>query len=132
MKKLALILALMIPATVARSEVTTGNQYYDQCRNLPEADATEIGWCVGFVVGAWEGISSGVGRALIAFSDEPIDAAALETAINLILGVCQPDGVTYGQMLDVFEKYLRENPANRNIGARTLLVEALSEAFPCE
>ena len=45
--------------------------------------------------------------------------------------ICIPDGVTNGQMTDVFVKYLRAHPEKRHKIASILAWEATQKAFPC-
>jgi hypothetical protein len=45
--------------------------------------------------------------------------------------ICSPPAVTAGQMRDVVQKYLQENPTNRDMGAAVLSMIALGSAYPC-
>jgi hypothetical protein len=45
--------------------------------------------------------------------------------------VCLPDGVTYEQAVDIFCKYLEEQPEQRSKNSAILIVAALARAFPC-
>lgn len=45
---------------------------------------------------------------------------------------CIPDGVTQGQGADVVVTYLRANPQYRHLPSTTLIIAALSKAWPCE
>ncbi len=59
-------------------------------------------------------------RVLNAFSDE--------TGINK---VCVPDDVTVGQKMDLFIKYMRDNPQERHDEAFIIFSRSMIEAFPC-
>ncbi|GLI93830.1 hypothetical protein LMG27198_28220 [Methylocystis echinoides] len=45
--------------------------------------------------------------------------------------VCLPDGVTYEQAVDIFCKYLEQNPEQRSKNSAILIVASLARAFPC-
>jgi hypothetical protein len=45
--------------------------------------------------------------------------------------ICMNSKVTKGQLLDVVEKYLNENPSLRHQTAAGLVLNALSISFPC-
>lgn len=45
--------------------------------------------------------------------------------------VCLPDGVTYEQAVDIFCKFLEEQPEQRSKNSALLIVSALARAFPC-
>ena len=47
-------------------------------------------------------------------------------------GYCTPSaGGSIGQYVDVYLKFLRENPAKRNLPAIYLFHQAMADAFPC-
>jgi hypothetical protein len=46
--------------------------------------------------------------------------------------ICFPDGVTHGQMVDVVQKYIEENPAIRHLHRLILVRASLIFAFPCK
>ena len=45
---------------------------------------------------------------------------------------CVPLGVTNGQLVDVFYKYLDDHPAQRHMDAAVLAFFSLRDAFPCK
>jgi hypothetical protein len=45
--------------------------------------------------------------------------------------VCTEEGVTFSQMERVVVKFLQDNPKKLNLNQSTLIVMALSKAFPC-
>jgi hypothetical protein len=45
---------------------------------------------------------------------------------------CPPKGATVEQAGDVFRKYLKDRPAERQKSAAELVVLALNEAWPCK
>lgn len=46
--------------------------------------------------------------------------------------VCTPDRVKVGQIVGMVKKYVRENPDKWNRSASSLVISALSSAFPCK
>jgi hypothetical protein len=61
-------------------------------------------------------------------------------AIGYVMGVsdatetilhCSGQSVTSGQTRDVVKKWLEKNPEMRDLAANYLVIQALSEAFPC-
>ena len=129
MKRLILVLGLLGGSVSA--ENLSGNQYYDTCNEYPDIGNAQAGWCSGYLIGLVEGTKIGAFNVLTAI--EPAETAAeMDEMTNQFLNVCQPDGVNYGQLLDVFVLYMRKNPEARHESARTLLLSAMSEAFPCE
>lgn len=46
--------------------------------------------------------------------------------------ICRPSDVTTGQLVAVAVKYIRGNPAQWNWDARSLILLAFAEAFPCK
>lgn len=45
---------------------------------------------------------------------------------------CVPEAATAGQLKDVVEKWLEENPATRHYAAPGLIAAALQASFPCK
>ena len=48
-----------------------------------------------------------------------------------MLCVSDKPGIVSGQVIDVVQKYLRDNPENRNESAASLVWVALNRAWPC-
>ena len=46
--------------------------------------------------------------------------------------LCIPKNATVAQTSDIFKKYLRDHPEDRNLSAHSLVLHALAEAWPCE
>ncbi len=74
--------------------------------NVQPADYQKAGMLAGFVVGVHD-------------------------AVEGIL-VCAPNEVKVGQIVGMVKKYVRENPDKWNQPASTLVIGALSSAFPCK
>ncbi|MCX8146785.1 MAG: Rap1a/Tai family immunity protein, partial [Azovibrio sp.] len=74
--------------------------------NVQPADYQKVGYLIGFVVGVHD-------------------------AVDGIL-VCTPNQVKVGQIVSMVKKYVRENPDKWNRAASTLVMNALSSAFPCK
>lgn len=74
--------------------------------NVQAADYQKVGNLTGFVVGVHD-------------------------ALDGVL-ICAPNQVKVGQVIGMVKKYVRENPDKWNRPASTLVVSALSSAFPCK
>jgi hypothetical protein len=103
-------LAMLAAATAATPELgfETGNKLYANCL---ETDARRLD-CAGYV--------SGVSDTL--------------TAMQSVSGreaYCPTVDVTRAQVRDVAIKYLAAHPEKRHYAAASLVMMALTEAFPC-
>ena len=122
--------ALCVLATSASSQTVSGNSLAAACSKLDSQVSVEAGYCVGYITGTWEGIKLGVLHTLL-ISGAQGPAVELDDRVNQILGICMPDNVEAGQLVDVVRLSLKDKPATRHFPARTLLNEAFREAFPC-
>lgn len=129
MKSAFLIAALF--ASPALGQTITGNDVLSACE---AADGgVREGFCVGYIVGLWEGIHWGTFvafRTAGGFEDGQGAAEANEFASKL-LGSCVPPEVENSQIRDVLIRYLGENPTVRHASARGIMERAMAEAFPC-
>lgn len=57
--------------------------------------------------------------------------AGVHDAVEGVL-VCTPNEMKVGQIVGMVKKYVRDNPDKWNRPASTLVVNALSSAFPCK
>lgn len=108
----ALALALMgsaisVPAR-ADDLIETGNGFLSRCSSERRAADFSTGLCLGYIYAFRE---SGV---------------LLQQKTY-----CPPDGVTNGQVWDIFLSYLRSNPRERHLPTVILLSSAMAEAYPC-
>lgn len=116
----ATLIATLLMATPAQAEPLTGNRLHQACMTA-ETDL----FCLGWVIGAFEGAKIGVVKAA-----RPDDLSTLDASANSVLGICIGDAQN-SQVIDVFKKYLADHPEKRHHTARLLLLDSLSEAFPC-
>ena len=72
------------------------------------------GYCLGYIIGV---------------SDA---ANTLAVWKGFAESICTPQGVTSGQLQKVVVNNLNENPEELHLNASSLVLNALSEAFPCE
>lgn len=108
MKPLLILAGLLMFAGVASAD--TGNQLLQHCDKLE--DNLSFGMCFGYVLGATDA-QLGV-------------MVGLKSCLYRI-----PDQVTNQQAVDIVIKYLKEHPEKRQIVGATLVLKAMSEAFPC-
>lgn len=124
--KFVFALAWALVPGAASAENLSGNELLSVCE--AKDDSAQLGYCLGYVQGAIEGMKWGISVPLFASGEE---ADQVDKAGNAILGFCLPTDVTLGQNRDVIVKFLTDNPAERHNSARTLIQDALKQAFPC-
>ena len=88
-----------------------GNKLHDIC---VETDERIVGTVCAMYV-------AGVVDAMLVMKD----------MIGEQIAFCVPEGVTIGQLVDVFAKYLRDHPEERHLHGAVLVITAVSDAFPC-
>jgi hypothetical protein len=128
MIKVLAILAI-IPS-VCSAQTISGNTLYNACEENGEASEIQLGFCIGFIGGVFEGIKFGAGAVMFQAMPES-NVAEVDQSSNMMLGFCVPQNVERGQIVDVTIKYLAENPQSRHESARGLTLQALQGAFPC-
>ena len=106
-----------------------GNTLYAACS--AENQDVQLGFCVGYIGGTWDGLKLGSSISLSFFMEENT-IQENDIGSNAILSVCMPPNVENIQIIDVFTLYLEANPAIRHETARLLLLLSLQEAFPCD
>lgn len=121
---------LGVMPSVALSENLSGNDMVQPCITEYETNPSLRLFCVGYIIGTVEAMRYGASFALlhskfVAAGDDPNIVA------NLALNVCLPEGTENGQLIDVFRKWLIENPKDRHQQASFLIQIAVSESFPC-
>ena len=84
----------------------TGSELFDVCNVRADEQRRFNDACAGYIAGAsdvfnWQGT------------------------------ICTPKEITVHQTVDVILNYIREHPAQRNVGAPMLIGDALGQAFPC-
>lgn len=101
------VLSIALCSTSPASAAKTGNELLHECEGgeTTRAEFYEL-ICMGYV--------SGVADTLI-----------------LERNVCPPDNYTNGQTLSVVMKFLKTNPEITHHAAPTLILQALSGAWPC-
>jgi hypothetical protein len=98
-------------AAGAQSRTSTGEAYLEYCKlslNQKAAAGYRDGLCVG--------------------------AISTITFFSTILPTksCMPDGVTTGQAIRVYVRFLEQNPARLHEDFRTLAMESFRAAWPCK
>ncbi len=120
---------LMCSQTVSfgqQAPITSGNELWEICQGT---DPARQGYCIGYVIGAIEGMKWGIASPLL---QNGMDATEANSTTKVLLGFCLPEGATYGQFVDVVKGYLARNPEKRHIAARIIVQMSLAEAFPCQ
>tara|TARA_R110002049_G_scaffold249188_1_gene423602 strand:- start:1860 stop:2246 length:387 start_codon:yes stop_codon:yes gene_type:complete len=128
MKRLAIMLCLA--GDPLFGQTASGNEIAAACEEIGAADV-KTGYCIGYIIGAWEGMKIGAFHMLAAGGVNGT-SAELDEMVNNLLGICMPEAVERGQIVDLSRDYFSNNPAERHLPARGLIRDALAEAFPCE
>ena len=126
-----MMVAAMI-ALAAPAKAVDGNQIYVSC--IEKYDQTPFKmFCTGYVIGMREGVGFGAGHALVKSGAADINAPEreIQRAIDRGMGFCIPRGVQNPQIVDVYRKYLVDNPHQRHLAAVAIYVRAMTKHFPC-
>ena len=113
---------------LAFAQTISGNDLLSACETAADA---QQGFCVGYIIGANEGLRLGAATAYI-FVEAAPTTEEINNASDLILGWCALSEVENGQLKDVVVGYLQNHPEIRHESARSLIRSALVEAFPCQ
>lgn len=116
-------------AGTASANNLTGNDLHKMC-NQNDGNFAYESSCAFWVIGAWEGLKFGAASVLF-LAREGRNAGEINADVNAVLKVCAPESASWEQQIDIFKKHLIEHPETRHESARTLLIEAGREAFPC-
>jgi hypothetical protein len=109
--------ALSAPANAA---IYDGNRLVSMC-------ISGTGFVQGYVGGQIDKGMEDVGIVSVQMAGDK----RLHDVIFTIEAFCLPQGVVLGQAVDVFCRYLTENPAERHLPAPQLVSKSLSKAWPC-
>ncbi len=97
----------------------SGNSFEAKCRR-PEGSYGD-GVCSGYITGAADAMAS-----VQSHSDGSVEGRRFG------FRWCLPKGVTFGQTVEVVEKWLSSHPETWHLAAPSLVAHALAEGFPCE
>lgn len=112
------------------SQPFTGNDVYHSCR--AEGDLLEQGFCMGYILGAVEGMKWGGLLGVLRMSQSAFEVDEYDVISSIAVGFCIPSRVDNRQVLDTVIAYMRDNPTTRHESARSQIQEALRLGFPCE
>ena len=124
----ALLFASAIPSA-SDADAISGNDFLSAC--LSEGDLAKEGFCVGYLLGAIEGIRYGSALPFLAIRSGEDMTETLGMA-EKFLGACIPEAAEFGQHRDVAVRYIERSPESRHLPARGLILDSLREAFPCK
>jgi hypothetical protein len=127
----ALLLAIVSPvsAEIPKSSFFSGNDVYDWCQH-------DHAMALGYTAGQFDGL---VHAAYTIDSMRPLPGVEkknpnaeiqVDVAINSIVGFCMPEHATTQQITDVFCKYLRDMPGERDGLPAIILNRALTKVWP--
>ena len=99
----------------------TSSELMTRCRNITvlepdgKGDSDALAGCIGFVTGIVDGATVASGHKA-----------------NPYFPVCLPTAVTREQLVRVVLKYGDNHPEQLHLPAARLVIQALSEGFPCQ
>ena len=114
MRRLMLITLMAFPLYGNAADFESGNTLKSSC-NAAEDEYFSTGRCGGYITGIVDSLNT----------IEPTDAISG-------FRFCIPEGVTIGQLVDVWEKWSSEHPELMHVDAASLVASAMADAFPCK
>lgn len=125
-----LLLSLLVIAAPYCFSQKTGNDLLKQCshaiaamddeQQLQGTQNLDVAFCFGYISGVRDG----------AMSYQVFDRSKRQDTFERF---CLPkEGIENGQMVRIVVKYLKDNPAKLHERAEWLILDALSNAFPCK
>lgn len=108
MRKIALLTSTILFCSNSHADFTTGNELQQWLSASESADESR------YDTGLFRGYVSGV----------------VDTGNDVLF--CTTQGVNRGQYTAVVAKYIKNNPEKWNIGASSLVIDAMKQAFPCK
>jgi hypothetical protein len=119
-----LLFSTMMRFAILCGSVEAAN--YDGNR-MAQICAGDRSFVLGYVAGMLDKATDDVGIASVHLAGDQ----RLGPMLFTIEAYCLPKGVVLSQALDVYCKYLRENPAERHQTAPILFSQSLSKMWPC-
>ena len=110
---LVVVLVAFFSGSALGAFFKSGNALHADCQS--KIDTLNRAVCYGYIMGVVD--------------SRPKDG---KTAKILDWPYCVPGGVNGGQITDTVIKWLTNNPEKRHFVAASLIIAALSEAFPCK
>ncbi len=126
---LLLLASTLASAEIPKSSFFSGNDVYDWCQH----DQT---MALGYTAGQFD---AAVHAAYTIDSMRPLKGvekqnSSAEILVNMsierVIGFCMPEHATMRQITDIFCKYLREMPAERDGLPAIILNKALTQTWP--
>lgn len=122
----AFFVSTLLP-NLATAESYSGNSFYETCLGTPSSHLL----CVGYLKGVIDGV-----RGYLIYKDLPYNSKQeLESALVQVekgYPFCTPKSGTINQYVEIVVTRLERIPEERHLPASFLIIETLSEAFPCK
>lgn len=121
------VLALCLGSGKAHAQsYVSGNDLFNICGD--KKVVAEMA-CLGYISGMLTGIAYQTGYTYAAFEivEQPLDTEYT----SFLKHYCIPKGVKNRQIVKVIKKYMLDNPELLHIPSSSLVVKALTKAFPC-
>ena len=120
-----LVLTCLNASAQTNPKAISGNQWVEHCKaydafraNSKRVDAADFGHCIGYTLAVADTFAYVTNTIAAANGDE-----------NTM--VCFPGGVKASTLVEIGQKWFRENPDKRHRVAADQLVEAFGAAFEC-
>lgn len=110
--------------TATYTSIENGNSLAEFCKERPKPTSLEwfhFGMCGGYILGV---------KDFEETTKLALKAAKMEDKRDLKF--CVDQRVTNGQLVDVVNKFLKDNPDLLHLNAAMLIVGALAHSFPCK
>jgi len=130
--KIAVTAACILASPAAYAGFFNGNEAYTLLCRTGNASMYVAGLNDGYLLGAHKMVFLRRIATPLGATVPPILSRLIEHEANDTLPLyCAPEGVTAGQMADVFCAYLKNDPKDRQMSAAILFRHAMTEAWPC-
>jgi hypothetical protein len=121
-------LTLPAAAEIPNSSFFSGNDVYDWCQHDP---AMALGYTAGQFDGAVHAAYTIESmRDLSGPGKEAKNGILVDMSIERVIGFCMPQHATMRQITDIFCKYLKDTPTERDGLPAIILNKALTKAWP--
>ncbi|WP_139816213.1 Rap1a/Tai family immunity protein [Planktotalea arctica] len=128
-KAFTLAAILLSPPSPLTAQNASGNEIFAACSSEKIFEQT---FCLGHIIGSWEGITLGASLVQMQASDGNGTAQEATEFARKALDICFPDNLANKQVTDIVMNYMRTHPQSRHHSARMLVWLSMGEAFPCE
>ena len=113
---ISVVFATILVSMALPAHAVTGSQLKACCADYDDEKNKGFfssGFCAGYITGT-------------------IESIAIWTAGSSHIPYCLPENATNDQIISVIRKYLDANPEKLHLDGAELIIDAISDAFPCK